>query len=85
MQSLLDSLFEGEYSVAWSKPSQTYYELLRTANIYNEQVEEVMGSDFADQYIYAYEAASKQLQKEAFRTGARFGFQLRHELEKDNP
>lgn len=85
MQSLLDTLFDGDYSVAWSKPSQTYYELLKTAAVYNELVEDTMGSTFADQYIYAYEAASRQLQKEAFRAGARFGFRLRHELEEDSP
>lgn len=85
MDNLLDRLFEGEYSVAWEKPSQTYYKLLRTANIYNEQVEAMMGEEFADQYIYAYEAASKQLQKEAFRAGVRFGLQLRHELDEKSP
>lgn len=80
MDMLLDKIFEGAYAPAQEKPSKEYYALAKVSNGYSKKVARMMGKKFADEYIYAYEDASFQLQKEAFRAGVRFGFQLRKEL-----
>lgn len=84
MDRLLDKVFEGSYAPAQEEPSKAYYEIAKTMNSYTQKVIDTMGRKFADQYIYAYEDASFQLQKEAFRAGVRFGFQLRQELSEEN-
>lgn len=80
MSTLLDKLYDGEYAVASRKPSQEYYDLLNTASVYTDQVREVMGHLFSDQYIYANGELSERLQKDAFREGIRFGIRLTREL-----
>lgn len=80
MDMLLDKIFEGAYAPAQEQPSETYFKLMNKTEVYSDQLVKKMGKQFVTEYTYVCEDASFQLQKEAFRAGVRFGFQLRKEL-----